>query len=235
MESRVYLFVEGPSDEDVVFTLLLRAGLPLDRLQIVIMNGRERIPVITAAERITHVALVDTDGDDPEAVRQRIFAAAGAGLARVFCAVPSIEAWLAADEETARGLTRFESRLPRRPPEGARSVLTVLASCIDVDRAAARVPSLREFLVGMSEVLGGDLAVRFEASAGRTMSREVIAGLVREVPPDEIVWRTMEGTTFTSRQLVAEIEAGTELGRQFAADLLRVSRDFLKRKARRAG
>jgi hypothetical protein len=207
--------------------------LPLDQLQIVVMNGREQIRAIGVAEGIIHVALVDTDGEAPEAVRRRVSTAAGPGLARVFCAVPNIEAWLTADEETARGLTRFESRLPRHPPDDA--VLTVLASCLDVDRAAARIPSLREFLIGMSELLDGGLAARFEASAGRTMSRDVIAGLVREVPADEIVWRTMDGTAFTSRQLVAEIEAGTELGRQFAADLLRVSRDFLKRKARRSG
>jgi hypothetical protein len=232
MASRVYLFVEGQSDKDVVFPLLLRAGLPLDRLEICPrLGGRWQIPEHETDPGSTNVALVDTDGEEIEAVRQRVANTAGLGLLRVFCAVPNIEAWLAADEETARSLAQFKARLPGRLSEDR--VLPVLASCLDVDRAAGRMPSLREFLVGMSELLDGGLTGRFAASAGRTMSREVIAGLVREVPADEVVWRTMDGTSFTSRQLVDEIEAGTELGRQYAADLLRISRDLLKRKARR--
>ena len=231
MESRVCLFVEGPSDRDVVFALLLRVGLPLERLEIRVMDGGWRLLEIEADPGVTCVALVDTDGEAHDAVRDRVAAKAGPGLSRVFCAVPNIEAWLAPDEETARRLEQFGARLPSLPSKNA--VLSVLASCLDVDRAASRMPSLREFLVGMSELLGGGLANRFAASAGRTLSREIIAGLVREVPAEEVVWRTMEGTSFTSRQLVAEIEAGTELGRQYAADLLRISRDFLKRKARR--
>jgi len=231
MEPRVCLFVEGPSDKDVVFTLLLRTGLPLDRLDILVMDGGWEILKTEMDPAVTYVALVDTNGEEHDDARDRAAAMIGPGVSRVFCAEPNIEAWLAADEETARRLGRFVARLPSLSSND--SVLPALASCLDVDRAAGRMPSLREFLVGMSELLGGALANRFAASAGRTISREIIAGLVREVPAEEIVWRTMDGTSFTSHQLVAEIEAGTELGRQYAADLLRISRDFLKRKARR--
>lgn len=66
------------------------------------------------------------------------------------------------------------------------------------------------------------------------IKREVFAGLVREVvPATTILWRTSEGYSFTAKQLLEEIENGSEIGRQYAADLLRVARDFLKRQALR--
>jgi len=47
------------------------------------------------------------------------------------------------------------------------------------------------------------------------------------------VWRTASGGTYTAADLRKEIEAGTPDGRQYASDLLRISRDFLRRKASR--
>ncbi len=64
-----------------------------------------------------------------------------------------------------------------------------------------------------------------------TLSRDTIATLLRELPPEHVAWRTEAQTSFTSRELAAEVEGGSDLGRQYGSDLLRVCRDLLARKA----
>lgn len=65
---------------------------------------------------------------------------------------------------------------------------------------------------------------------------EAVARLIREVSPaDAVLWRTVSGTEYTAHELLQHIEAGDELGRQYASDLLRISRDFLRRTANRPG
>lgn len=240
MTSHVRLIVEGESDKDIVFALLVRARLPLEHLQILSAGGVSGSMATCRTSNVFHAALVDRDINNKGLAEAREAVSLAWGVQRVFFAEPNIEAWLTPDEATARELGDFETRLPtfdERKPMLRREdfgILTILASCLKLDRAAARIPSLREFLLGMAELLGGDPTPWGWESAGRTFSRDIIAGLVREIPPDEIAWRTSDGTSFTSRQLVEEIEVGTELGRQYASDILRVSRDLLRRKAKRS-
>jgi hypothetical protein len=106
---------------------------------------------------------------------------------------------------------------------------------MNVTRACARAPSLRHFLTGLGTLLDSpQIPVTVSESVPRNLSREVFAGLIREVmPATTTVWRTSEGYSFTAKQLLEEIENGSEIGRQYAADLLRVARDFLKRQALR--
>jgi hypothetical protein len=68
----------------------------------------------------------------------------------------------------------------------------------------------------------------------RSLSRDVLAGLIREVSPAEtVIWRTSSGADYTADELERHIENGDEIGRQYASDLLRVSRDILRRTANR--
>lgn len=62
--------------------------------------------------------------------------------------------------------------------------------------------------------------------------REAVARLLRELPPDTVAWRTTSGS-YTAEALAAEVESGTDVGRQYAADIVRVCRDLLGRQARR--
>ena len=71
-------------------------------------------------------------------------------------------------------------------------------------------------------------------SVSRNISRDVFAGLMREImPADTVMWRTATGDSFTAKELCQHIEQGTEIGQQYSSDVLRVVRDFLKRKANR--
>jgi len=63
--------------------------------------------------------------------------------------------------------------------------------------------------------------------------RDAIANLVREVAGDEIIFRTLEGRSYTAREIAENIEAGTALGHAYGSDLLRVARDLLARSARK--
>ena len=66
----------------------------------------------------------------------------------------------------------------------------------------------------------------------RSLHRDVLSGLLGEVSADTVMWRSVSGDTYTASELREQIEQGTDLGRQYAADLLRVARDLLKRSAR---
>jgi hypothetical protein len=168
----------------------------------------------------------------------------------VFCAVPSIEAWLFADERTAQvhahpdeEIQRLIRRLPLpeeipNPRELALYVFGPMSQWgflrqIDVGRAVARSPSLRVFLEGMGKYLGVSTAWLLEG-AGRSLGRDVVASLIKEVSPGAtIVWRSADGEEYTASELARHIEEGDEIGRQYSSDLIRISRDLLRRTANR--
>lgn len=62
---------------------------------------------------------------------------------------------------------------------------------------------------------------------------EVFAKLFEEVAEDKIVWRLADGTCFTAGQMVTECRDGTEMGRIYMSDALRVVRDLIARQASR--
>jgi hypothetical protein len=106
---------------------------------------------------------------------------------------------------------------------------------MNVERASARSPSLRTFLIGLGDLLGVPMRVASE-SVGRSLSRNVLSSLLAEVlPSDTVVWRTTDGGVYTAGDLRHHMEQGDEIGQQYASDLLRVSRDFLRRAAGRSG
>ena len=62
--------------------------------------------------------------------------------------------------------------------------------------------------------------------------RVAISNLIGEVASDDApMWRTTSAT-YTAKQLRHEVASGTDLGRQYVSDLLRVARDMLARQAR---
>ncbi|HNK47128.1 MAG TPA: hypothetical protein PKL17_20260 [Pseudomonadota bacterium] len=254
MEPSVLLLVEGRDDALMARWTLKAAQYPLGRLTIRAVGGKYRIASELkklGAEAGRCAALLDLDERSvPDAVA-RARDQLGQPTVEVFCAIPAIEAWLFADdnlalsqasldEETASVLRRIPlpEEIPN-PKELARvlfgpPVNWAFMQNMDVQRASARCPSLRAFLTGMGRLLGVSTQP-IEDSVSRSLSRNVFAGLLAEiVPSDAIAWRTASGETLTAAALRKEIESGTELGHQYASDLLRVSRDFLRRIASRA-
>jgi len=251
----VFLVVEGENNRRIVTALLEAAGYPLDRVVLMVARGKS-----AAARTVSDLAdqapgrcavLIDLDELNVPDARARARSQLGDPPAEVFCAVPELEAWLFADDRALlenapldEEIQRIVRRLPL-PEEipypkqlahqifGYKSKWEFLRQ-IDVGRAAARSPSLRAFLEGMAHLLGVD-PQPLQSGVARSLSRDVIAGLIREVSPaDAVVWRTADGEEYTASQLQRHIEEGDEVGRQYSSDLLRISRDFLRRAANRS-
>lgn len=167
----------------------------------------------------------------------------------VLPAIPSVEAWLFADESLvpSQSLDPETRRDVVEPlPEELVSVRALAHEVYgppsrwaalpppDVYRAADRSPSLRRFL----SVLGGRLGMQMDLparSVARGISRDAIAGLMRDLLHDDAVaWRTLDGSTYTAAELAREIEQGTETGRQYTVDLVSMMINALARSARRA-
>jgi len=250
----VFLLVEGPSELGIVTHLLEAARFPLERVHLLVGQGKHGAAreVADLAERAPGrcAVLVDLDERSVPDAREQAQEQLGHPPVEVFCAVPEIEAWLFADDRASMAnanpdeeVQRIVRRLPLPeeipdPRQLARFVFGPPSQWdflrrIDIGRAAARSPSLRVFLEGMGLLLGIQPGPLLE-EVGRHLSRDIIAGLIREVSPsDAVVWRTATGSEYTADELERHIEAGDEVGRQYASDLLRVSRDFLRRSANR--
>jgi len=249
----VRLFVESSGVASVARWALEAAGLPVDRVEIVALNdslhaGRP-LDLPSSSPGGPRAALMDLDARSvPDAVK-RARARFGDADIPIFCAVPMVEAWLFADDEAVvknaapdEEVRAIVERLPLPeeipdPKSLARFVFGPPSRweffrTVNVQRAAARSPSLRAFLAGMAKLLGVSPSLP-EESVARSLDRDVFAGLLAEIlPADTIVWRTTSGV-YTASDLRREIAEGSEIGRQYASDLLRIARDFLMRKARR--
>ena len=246
---RALLLVEGTADLFLVRCILTAAGLPVDQVDLRVSRGKEENLSSADSSDIT-VALIDLDETSVPDARARARQQLGDPPFEVFCAVPTVEAWLFADEQLAEAQCANDPealailrRIPLpeeipNPKELSRTLFGLPQHCgwlreMNVRRAAARSPSLRAFLVRMGELLHTPVPTASE-SVSRSLSRSVLAGLIAEVLPSEtVVWRTMDGDTYTAIELRKHIEAGDEVGQQYASDLLRVSRDVLQRAANR--
>jgi hypothetical protein len=246
---RLTLLVEDRNDQMLVGWILEAAGLPADRIDVVVADGKMAMRTRALALPPEGVAvLVDLDEQSVPDAQARAREQLGDPPVRVFCAVPTIEAWLFADDKLAEEQCAKDEEalailrripLPEEIPTPkalARTIFGPPQHCawlrrMNVERASARTPSLRAFLVGLGEMLGVPVPAASE-SVGRSLSRNVLSGLLAEVlPSDTVVWRTTDGDTYTAGDLRHHIELGDEIGQQYASDLLRVSRDFLRRAA----
>lgn len=249
----ILLLVGTNIERKLVSCILEAADLPMDRIKIHLLPKKQTesfLSNIPDALRDRCAVLIDMDApsipEALEAARKRL----KDPPVEVFCAVPEIEAWLFADDNLARENASSElgrelvSTLPM--PEEIKTPKTMatlvfesknadwkFVKRINITRASARSPSLRHFLNGISRLLDIPHPTSVEIIS-RSISRDVFAGLIGEVVPAEtIIWRTANGEAFTAAELRKQIEEGTEIGRQYSSDVLRVARDFLKSMANR--
>lgn len=235
--------------------ILQAAGYPLDNLMTVAAGGKANIAHALTRQSsgsYRQAALIDLDSytvfDAQERARQQL----GNPNVLVFCAVPTIEAWLFADVNAAIRYARrevdkdFIMQLPLpeeiplpkqiaakvfgRPERAAK----VFEDC-DLTVASSRSPSLRLFLQGMRDFLETPISPATDAYS-RSMDRDIFSNLISEIgAPETIIYRTLDGSNVTVAEMIRSMREGSELGRQYASDLLRVARDLLARKAEREG
>jgi len=252
-QPKVELFVEGAYDAEFLAHLFPRAKLDSSQIQVHVSGRdaiRQRLHARPSADETAYVALLDADQPNVPDAREHARRELGNPHAEVFCAVPSIEAWLFADPDAllecveghhARdiiGRLPLPEQIPYPAEMAARLFPDPSASFCAIDRmdlcrAAARSPSLHAFLRGMARITGQRIKLPDDVHA-RSLGRDTFSNLIAEIAPaDTIVYRTVDGSTFTAEQMIHHIREGTATGRQYASDLLRVSRDFLARQARR--
>ena len=53
--------------------------------------------------------------------------------------------------------------------------------------------------------------------------------LLKELPDNTIIFKSSSNKKYTNLEMITELENNTELGRIYISDLLRISRDLLKR------
>jgi hypothetical protein len=252
----ICLLVEGVNDVKIATWLLEAAKLPLEHIAIKHSSSTKFRKFLHDLSPDPEVAkglavLVDVDARSiPDAVASVRSDLINYSSVEIFCAMPTIEAWLFADDLMVKEILGEESwefkfflslPLPEEisnPKEMAKFFFGSsiksweFLKTINISRATSRSPSLRYFLSGIEKMLGRNQAPAMSRLV-ENMNLKIFAGLINEVvPADTTIWKTSDGETFTASQLRQEIDKGTDLGKQYASDVLRVSRDFLKSTAR---
>ncbi len=95
-----------------------------------------------------------------------------------------------------------------------------------LDRAEAELRQL--------PILEEEIKVAFDRAdaAVKAAARAPFVAMLRGLPPDLIVARPLDGSgNWTASAMAAELEAGTDRGREYASDIIKVARDLLSRKA----
>jgi len=162
----------------------------------------------------------------------------------VFFAVPNVEAWLfaantlpeqlhlTADDKALKKIKTILTPANLSERRDLQAAYSFDLKEEDITRLMARSKSLRDFLTGIAELLETSLANSEEYFA-KNLSRQIFVSLINEVTPaDTVVWRISGGYNITARKLATEIEQGSDLGKQYISDVLRIVRDMLARQAR---
>lgn len=247
------VFVEGPADQSMVLTLFGALALHQKAHVNVRSIGSKRkianqIRELRNDHQHKYIALIDADevsiADSREVARHQL----GYPSIDVFCAVPTIEAWIFADPEFAKRAARSShardmidrAPLPEQIPYPKQFAMNVFRSSqfypsgenFDVNLAAARCPSLRVFVEGVSASVGVPLDLLVPVGK-LSDTRDIISTLLLELPDTKVVWKTMTGERFSAGELAKAIAEGVPLGNQYATELLRVARDLIARQANR--
>jgi len=260
-DSSKFLFLcEGPSDERILGTVLQSLGLK-GRARILPtgtrdipsallsgkveengQKGQDRFNLTSAIKENPHravVAVFDLEFGSPlQPAPER----AQIGDVWLAPAVPNLESWILSDSEVYEALSRTDSGNYRNTFDkyisnsgvhfinskakyhlGTKSIRNIYSSA----RAEMLSPSLRSF-AGLLAYLGEGARPPTEFS----LPAALLSNLLTEYyPPEAPIYRTLEGSTLSGKEMAREIVISSGLGRQYSSDLLRVCRDILARQA----
>lgn len=247
------LLVEGQTDAVIVDALLENAGIR--RVEILVTGGRRTLHGLLQELPLQGIAVL-IDADEPTVPDAIDWAKNNAQLhgatAQIYVAIPSVDAWLLADPN---GVARFAEplgaeRLRRMPPAESitypKHVLSnvlprsvdrrEVARSINLDVARQRSASLSVFLDGMARFSGMPPEQRAYAGVESEAIRQVVVRLMRETHHAALpVLSTLDGGIVDAEQMIAEVETGTTLGREYVSAILRLARDLLAAEAVRKG
>jgi len=248
------LFVEGEADSVIVNGILNRLQIRPEEYEIAVMRGHlhpTRLSQRTRAmlgNAIPPVIIVyDQDSGTIADAPAENYTIKG----HTWCpAIPQIEGWLFADEQILRryvpqGSWDVVARLPSpesipypkvlrgnllREPGSISSILREF----DVERAAARSPSLANFLRQIQRQTNRRVTFDSVDVGASQIDKAIVVNLISEVyPSSDVIYRTSDGRTLSAEQMIGEVTAGSPLGREYSSEVLRVARDLLRRQAQR--
>lgn len=246
------ILVEGELDAAVVSALMRNLGVH-DQVEPLICRGfesvKQNIKKLSPDKRHKTIALIDSDLISVADAEQYAYERLDRPDIAVYCAVPEIESWVFADSDLIKKWAKNNNAkktlerlsLPETipyPKELMRRLLRpdcinkieILLSEIDLDRAAARSPSLRVFVQAVCEKLG--VQRDFDVTPLNTsIGRDTFSTLLRELPENTILWRTLDGNGLSASDLAKQIQEGTVIGKQYATEVLRLARDLIGRRS----
>jgi hypothetical protein len=248
-DKSIVLITEGIRDIEIIKPILVAAKFPIGAIQFVpaggIANTARLAKQYENAESV--IVLMDSDAPSvPDAQKKLQKQALIKGI-KVLFAISEVEAWIFADDTLLlqQNLTdnskEIISRLslPEEIPYPRQLAYNLFKGKtnwaflekMDINKATSRSPSLKVFLREIGTALNIDTHF-IDNGMANTMDRKIFANLIKEVLySDTIIYKTMDGTQFTAKEMLSNVEEGGEIGKQYTSDILRVARDLLKRQA----
>jgi hypothetical protein len=250
------IFVESYIDEQIVTNILISAKVPVEIVKVTPTDGKKNMKHYALAEKLSdsnYIFLIDADKlfiHDSKKEAQKQLKTTGNSA---FCAVPEIESWVFADDDLLR--KEVEKRRDKNIEEAMaiidrivitdeiifpKKVLYKLFSLrkgeipdysflrnMNIEKACLRSTSLRVFITGVFHALG--IEDNFTTTLlSRNINRDIFSSLLKEIlPSDEVIFRGLNGVKFTAQQMIKEIEAGSQIGKDYCSDIMRISRDNL--------
>jgi hypothetical protein len=256
---KIQLFVEGYHDKMIITAILQAAKLPLDRIEIIVANGKNQVlklaQVVSENKNIHTILFVDADELFISDANQKYQATAlEYGCNDVLFAIPEIESWLFADDILLKSIVSDKQieRLKMLPLPDAIPYPRVIANHlmpkdvpyeqkyrflekIDIVRAAARSASLKHFLLKIADLMECPLPhLEQRSPEASTVDLKIVTNLLKSVSnKDTVMLKTLSNHTYTAGDIENSVTNGTDLAREYLSDLFFVARDLLKRKAAR--
>lgn len=246
--------VESEADKTVICALLGKAEI--QKYEMIVVEGKFSPNKITNLlnQKIFGRGCISVYNQDNGSVADAKFKFSSIDpTSRVaYCpAIPTVAAWLFADSEAlfnvlGKKAEPFIGRMPLpeqlpypnflkhsllREPH----IVEHLLEKMDLLIAGARSPSLKYF-IQTARTMSGLPEIPFDQSSNPAsqISKEILRNLISEVyPSDKALFRSASGAVITAEQMMQEITDGSELGREYSSDILRVARDLLSRQAQK--
>ncbi len=223
------ILVEGNMDKEIIYSIFLAAQIPVNKLKIVSLGGKNAIKrYIRENGAENSLVLIDSDkinipDSKLEAMKQLDIPSG----VEVFCAIPTIEAWIFADKDLLLKETtkirgkesiKINNTLERifmtdEIPYPKQLLATMIfkkskdidyrfLESMDIEKACLRSNSLRVFLKGVSTALGIDTD-KHDEFLSRNISTDIFSNLIKEImPSDTIVYKALDGTKFSALDMI---------------------------------
>lgn len=253
------ILVEGRTDSEIVKNILMAAEVPMDSIKIKAIQGKKKMKDVMLPIKLTgenFLVLIDSDKLFVKDSIKEAQIQLDTKDENVFCAVPEIESWLFADDNLfKREVIHRVDKINRDEaldildriiqtdeliyPKKVLNIMGLMGRGIkfdfsflremNIERACIRSTSLRNFLQGVFKALKIDDTV-FTTMLSRNINRDIFSSLVKEVlPADEVIFKSLDGENISAKQMISEIETGTELGKDYCSQIFRIARDLLIR------